>query len=207
MKRNLVGRLVVSDIAKALDIARNISDPWYRCQSLAEVAWHLKDQRQLRKVIEEALEAAYEQKEPNRIVSVAAWPVRVMVKQRDPRLGPVVDELLHRIQTEPNPVRRADALLLMFEATYHDSELRAVVLAPLLRACEQMNSWKRPRILSEVALVLAIDDPTSAAQVVEMMGECRRSRKTRREIAAAEWLGPHEFFSYYAKHTRGTNDS
>jgi hypothetical protein len=207
MRRDLVGSLVVSDIARALDIARNISDPWYRCQSLAHVAWHLQDQRQLKKVIKEALQAAYEQKEPNPIVSVAAWPVRVMVQKRDPRLGSVVDELLEKIETEPNPVRRADALLLMFHATYHHSELRTVVLAPLLQACEQMNSWKRPIILSDVAMVMAIDDPTSAAQVVEMMGECRRSRKTRREIAAAEWLGPNEFFPYYAKQTRGTNDS
>ena len=101
MKRDLVGRLVVSDIVRALDIARNISDPWYRCQSLAHVAWHLQDQRQLKKVIKEALQAAYEQKEPNPIVSVAAWPVRVMVQKRDPLLSSVVDELLEKIETEP----------------------------------------------------------------------------------------------------------
>jgi hypothetical protein len=62
-----------------------------------------------------------------------------------------------------------------------------------------MNSWKRPLILSNVALVLALDDPDRASQVIDLMGEGRMSRKTRREMATGKWLGPHEFFPYYAK--------
>ena len=190
---------MTSEPVKALEMARSISDPWYRCQSLAQVAWHLEDQRQLKKVIDEALAAAFEIDEPNRIVSVASWAVRVMVKKGDRRLSSVVGELLSKIQLEPNPVRQADALLLLFEAVYYKRELREVVLNPLLRACEQMNSWKRPRILSDVALILAIDDPNRAAQVVDMIGDGPRSRQTRRDMVAGKWLGPHEFFPYYAK--------
>jgi hypothetical protein len=166
---------------------------------LAHVAWHLEDQRQLKKVIDDALAAAFEHDEPNRVVSVASWPVRVMVKKRDRRLSSVVDELLSKIQLEPNPVRQADALLLLFEAVYHEPQVRESVLDPLLRACEQMNSWKRPRILSDVALVLAADDPNRAAQVIDMIGDGPKSRQTRRDLASGKWLGPHEFFPYYAK--------
>jgi len=39
----------------------------------------------------------------------------------------------------------------------------------------------------------------SPAQIVDMIGEGRKSRQTRRDIAAGKWLGPHEFFPYYAK--------
>lgn len=200
-KRDSVGKLAGLEPEKALELARSISDPWYRCQSLAHVAWHLKDQPQSSKVIGEALTAAFELDQPNRIVSVASWAVRVMVKNGDPRLGLVVDELLNKIQLESNPVRQADALLFLFEAVYHEPQLRDRVLDPLLRACEQMKSWKRPRILSDVALVLAIDDPDRASQIIDTIGEGRMSRRTRRNIDAGKWLGPHEFFPYYAKST------
>jgi hypothetical protein len=35
-----------------------------------------------------------------------------------------------------------------------------------------------------------------------VIGEGRWSRKTRREIAAGKWFGPHEFFPHYAKRQR-----
>jgi len=198
-KRDLVGKLVVSELPRALEIARSISTPWYRCQALAHVAWHLEDRVKFEKVIGEALSAAYEQKEPNRVVSVASWPVRAMVKRTDRRLADVVDELLRRIALEPNPVCRADALLLLFEAVFYKPRLRELVLDPLLRACDQMNSWKRPRILSDITLVFAKDDPKRAAQILELIGAGPKSRQTRRWISAGEWLGPHEFFPHFSK--------
>jgi len=198
-RRELVGKLVQTEPVRALELARSISEPWYRCQSLAHVAWHLEDRKQSEKVIGEALAAAYEQTEPNRIVSVASWAVRVMVERSDRRLRSVVNELLEKIQRQPNPVRQADALFYLFEAVFYESRLRDLVLDALLDACERMNSWKRPSFLSNIALVIARDDPNRAAQIVDMIGEGRKSRQTRREIAARKWLGPHEFFPYYAK--------
>jgi hypothetical protein len=202
IKRELVGKLAASEPTRALEVARSIAEPWHRCQSLAHVAWNLEDRKQFEKVVTEALAAAYEQDVPNRIVSVAAWPVRAMVAKSDRRVGSVVHDLLRKIETESNPVRQADALFFLFEAVYCESRLRHRVLGALLSACEAMNSWKRPCLLSNIALVLAIDDPDRAAQVVAMIGEGRKSRQTRRAISTGEWLGPHEFFPYYAKLAR-----
>jgi hypothetical protein len=125
--------------------------------------------------------------------------VRAMVKRSHRRLPAVVEELLQTIQREPNPVRQADALLKLFEAVFYVPELRELVLKSLLRACDQMNSWKRPIILSDIALVLAIEDPKRAAKIIDTIGEGRRSRQAWRDLAAGKWLGPHEFFPYYAK--------
>jgi hypothetical protein len=122
-----------------------------------------------------------------------------MVKKSDRRLSSVVNGLLDKIQSEANPVRQADALVFLFEAVFYEPRLRELVLNALLRACERMDSWKRPLLLNNVALVLARDDPNRASQVIELMGEGRMSRKTRREMATGKWLGPHEFFPYYAK--------
>lgn len=198
-KRELVGNLAASDSARALEVARGIADPWYRCQSLAAVAWHIEDRKQFEKVIGEALTAAHEQDVPNRIVSVASWAVRAMVKRSDRRVGPEVSRLLDRIQSETNPVRQADALFYLFEAVFYIPQLRDSVLDALLHACEEMKSWKRPRILSDIALVLAIDDPNRADEIVELIGDRRKTRQTRHDIATGQWLGPHEFFPHYAK--------
>ena len=198
-KRSRAEKKAPAKHSVALDLARRPHDAWRRCQDLAQVAWQTEDPGEVKKIIGESLEAAYALKEPNRIVSVAAWPVRVMVVKGDRRLGTMVHELLEKIQTEPNPVRRAHALLLLFEAVYSKPELRESVLGPLLRACEDMNSWRRPIILSDVALIFAQDDPARAAQIVDVIGEGRKSRQTRRSIAEGRWLGPHEFFPYYAK--------
>jgi hypothetical protein len=89
--------------------------------------------------------------------------------------------------------------LKLFEAVFYVPELRELVLKSLLRACDEMNSWKRPIILSDIALVLAIEDPKRAAKIVDEIGEGRRSRQAHRDLAAGKWLGPHEFFPYYAK--------
>lgn len=198
-KRDLVTKLAMSDVVRGLEIARSVRDPWYRSQSLAHVAWHLKDHMQFKQVVGEALSAAYEQDEPNRVVTVASWTVRVMVKRGEKGSGRVVHELLSKLQLQPNPVRRADALLVLFEAVYYEPRLRDFVLDALLRECEQMNSWKRPRILGAIALVFAIDEPNRADKIVDMIGDGRKSRQVRREIAARTWIGPHEFFPYYAK--------
>jgi hypothetical protein len=198
-KQSRVDRKAPAKPSEALEFARRKNDAWDRCQHLAYVAWQMDDPQELKKVIGEALEAAYELKEPNRIVSVAAWPVRVMVAKGDPRLASVVHELLQKIQTEPNPVRRAHALSHLFDAGYSEPRLRESVLGLLLRTCEQMNIWRRPIILSSVALILAKDDPVRAEKVIEMIGEGQKSRQTRRYIAAGQWMGPHEFFPYYAK--------
>lgn len=54
IQRDLVGKLGVSEPLDALEIARSISGPWYRCQALAQVAWNVEDGKLFKKVIEEA---------------------------------------------------------------------------------------------------------------------------------------------------------
>ena len=197
-KRELVRTLAASEPDHALEVAREITDPWYRCQSLAQVAWHTGKRQQFEKIIHDALRAAREQDEPNRIVSAAAWPVRAMAEKDNPGLTNVVNELLVVVDRESNPVRRADALFLLFEATYRVRSLREIVLMPLLDACNKMHSWKRIRILSNIALVLAIDDRDGANEVIEMFGEHRKASQIRHDIYYGKWIGPHEFFPFYA---------
>lgn len=122
-----------------------------------------------------------------------------MAHRDDINILPVVKGLLEVIECEPNPVRQADALLLLFEAVYRKRELREIVLTPLLKACEAMRSWKQPRTLKYIALILAADDLPSAHGVVEMIRKESTKQQAKEAIRKREWLGAHEFFPYYAK--------
>ena len=197
--RQKTWELAQVDVDAALRFARNIEWDWYRCQSLAKVAWHTKPKAKFMKVVNEALKIARRMPEPNRTVSCSAWVVRAMAQRDDVDILPVVRELLQIIEREPNPVRRADALLLLFEAIYRSRDLREVVLTPLLDACEAMRSWKKPRTLKYIALILASDDLPLAGKVMGMIQNDTVKRQARRAIEKREWLGAHEFFPYYAK--------
>lgn len=74
-KRDLVGKLAVSEPLEALE-SRGVfpghgiaARHWPRWPGTSKMENYFK------KVIEEALAAAYEQTEPNRVVSVASWAV------------------------------------------------------------------------------------------------------------------------------------
>lgn len=205
----MVGELVKSDIAKALGIARKIDDGWYRCQSLAQVAYSMGGSKaEFLKIAREALKAAAETKQPNRIVSASSWIIWVMAKRvglRDKEIIEMVEEMLERIRKEPNPVRRADALFFLFEAIYSREKIRPSVLEPLLKSCQEMNSWKAPRMLGNIALVLALDEPDLAESVIIMLGKPSDKENLRRQIEANHYLGPNDFLPHFTKSTSNAN--
>jgi hypothetical protein len=197
--RQKTWELARTDIDEALRFARDIQGNWYRCQALAAVAWHTKPKVEFMKIVKEALGNAFVIPDFYQAVACSAWVVRAMAQREDVDILPVVKKLLEIIKCEPNPVCQADALFKLFEAIYRKCELREVVLTPLLQACEEMKSWKQPRILKDIALVLAVDDLTSAKEVVEMIQKESIKRQAKVAIEKREWLGAHEFLPYYAK--------
>ncbi|MFO7898913.1 MAG: hypothetical protein R6V58_07620 [Planctomycetota bacterium] len=156
-----------------------------------------------RRIIDESLEAAVSLDEPNRVVTVASWPVRAMVRSRDLRLSETVDKLLRIITDVGNPVRRADALAYLLDAVHPAGRpYRERVLAPLRRACRVMKSWKRSRHLRNVACVLYPEDPDLAEAVLTDLSENIFDRHDRQRLAQAKRrirrkdnLGPQDFLA------------
>ncbi len=197
--RQKTWELAQIDIDAALRFARDIQGNWHRCQALAAVAWHTKPKVEFMKIVNEALGNAVGIPDFYQAVASSAWAVRAMAQRDDVDILPAVKELLQIIEREPNPVCQADALLKLFEAIYRKRELREVVLTPLLQACEEMKSWKQPRILKDIALILAVDNLSAANEVVEMIQKESIKRQAIMSIEKREWLGAHEFLPYYAK--------
>jgi hypothetical protein len=182
VERDRVDSLRSRDVSAALTVARRIAHPWYRCQSLAAVASSMDDNRRAGAVLDEALAAAFAQSEPNRVVTVASWPVRVMVARHSADTSAVVKRLLATIDPEPNPVRRGDALLALLYAVFPLEELRHAVLAPLLAAVRSSRGWKSRRITQFAALLMAEESQTAAEAIVAEMPPSREQRRTRKQL-------------------------
>lgn len=197
--RDRVNGLAGTDPRAALTAARANPHPWYRCQSLARVAAEIADESKATSILREALAAAREQEEPNRIVSVSAWPISILVRRSLCDVSHIVGELLAIIGREPNPVRRGDALLMLLEAVIRDRSLRRTVLEPLLQACAEGRGWKSRRTLQFAALALAVEDPEAALDVARRIPESRQSRRAKKMLEQRERLGAHAFVPYYVK--------
>jgi len=110
-KRDLVWQIARSDQTRALKLAGDIEDPWFRCQALAHVAHHVENDTLRKQLLSKAFHSAKRCGEPNRIVTASSWPLKVLC------LSGAVGELrrqtgllLKCIEQEGSPVRRLDAL-------------------------------------------------------------------------------------------------
>ncbi len=115
--RNRVATIARTKPLEALELAKQIDDPWFRCQALSIAAVHALDERARKRAIDEALSAANDLRQPNRAVTVSAWPVKALVLAGQmSSVASEVERLLGLISTEPSPVRRADALRFLLGA-------------------------------------------------------------------------------------------
>jgi len=130
-QRDRVAAIAKTTPLEALQLARNIEDPWFRCQALSIAAVHAPDRRSQQRAIDDAFAAANELDEPNRVVTVSSWPVKALALAGHlSSISPEVERLLQLISTESSPVRRADALRYLFGAV---SRAPAAVAARVAR--------------------------------------------------------------------------
>ena len=126
---NVYAALRRGERATAVSLARAIRHPWYRCQSLAIAGMEIDDPKLRLTLVDEALAAADELEEPNRVVTVASWPIEVLAAHGPtPRLQSEVERLLAVAGTEPHTLRRADALAMLLARAWADETARGRVL-------------------------------------------------------------------------------
>ena len=197
-ERNRVATIAATNPIEALTLARAIADPWFRCQALSMAAVHLTDRRMRLSAIEDALLAANELVEPNRVVSVSAWPIKALALcEETRRLDAETARLLTIVATEPSPVRRLDALRLLLGsviATWTGTArevaeaFAAACLAPL--ASGQRNR-KGESCLEECLPALAHLDAAFAERLRVQLPASRAARaaqaiETMRNVSLAE---------------------
>jgi hypothetical protein len=161
-----VARLIPLDPDGALHKAREIRHPWYRCQSLAYVAEAQHSKSMALRLLKESLAAAYEQSEPNRIVSVASWPLRQLVKLDPVAASAQTKDLLRIISGEEHGLRRLDGITRILTAVVERPDLLELVKPAFVAALAASQGWRTERTVAFVVSLLASIDRPFAQSLV-----------------------------------------
>jgi hypothetical protein len=172
--------LLASDSAKkALALARTIKHPWYRCQAITSVVEKNRSFHGAVALLNEALDAAYSQNEPNRVASVSFWPLVLLAKLDPLNAAEHTSRLLGIIANEHHGLRRLDGLCAILNAVASVPELREQVLSPLLETAEVSSGWRTERLMNGVIQVLATQDRVTAMSVLQSRPVTRFTKECR----------------------------
>lgn len=201
-QRDHVTEIAKDKPAEALKIARDIEDPWFRCQALTAVALHCADIARKNRLLDEAFEAALLTEQPNRIVSVSAWPLKVLcLSGQDAKLSKEVERLLAIIAPEPSPVKCSDALNGMLGAVVSGPRPIFWRVFELFRAActKRLLSGKRntkgQARLARWILVTDRFDPTRTQKLLEdiqgpvLRAQAEANLQQYRHLSPEQWCG------------------
>ncbi|MBL8467802.1 MAG: hypothetical protein JNM73_08355 [Methyloversatilis discipulorum] len=127
-------------------------------------------------MLEEALAVAGEQSEINRIVTVSAWPLRVMVGFAPDDVAVHLRRLVTLAEQEPHSLRRADGLSALAFAVRQESSLLALVGPSLVGALLSGRGWRIDRLIRDAVELLSESMPDVVEQLIEHHGEGREKR-------------------------------
>ena len=177
-ERDAVKVLVRRDPEKALAMASQIVDPWFRCQALAFVARTIKDLKKRNKVLKEAFGSASDLTEPNRIVTVSAWPLRVLSDYREEAwVEREIERLLQVISQESHPTRRGDGLVGLIHALHRGPKPTLMKVVEQFKVtCQQGHGWKRDQNLYEVAILIKKHDPAKSKELLDLIEDAGKKR-------------------------------
>lgn len=147
--------LVKSDPKKALTIARNVADPWYRTQALAWVARFTNGAPLL--IAAEAAAASQECNDAYKRSAVRAWEIAALAERdykRDARAS--LSSALSSSQSVQPAASQSEALFLPFQAAHIISAADAREVHKVLQAyCPADKHWRCKRALRDATAILA----------------------------------------------------
>jgi hypothetical protein len=173
--RTRTDKLVLTNPQAALQVALSIRHPWYRCQAMSTVAKHWGTKKQKLDLIEKALAVAQEQQEINRIVTVSAWPLGVLVEVDSNRAREHVTRLVQLANREEHTLRRADALFAVASSIRSEAGLLAAVVPALTATLLGGHGWRIDRLIRST-LEIVKSMPEVADKLVEHHSDGKKKR-------------------------------
>jgi hypothetical protein len=165
--RSRADQLSLTNPQEALKVARAIRHPWYRCQALSKVAEHCGTKGQKLALLEEALAAAQEQPEINRVVTVSAWPLGVLVGVDPSGIPEHLERLIHLAAREGHSLRRADALFAVANAIRENPSLLAAIVPALTEALLSGRGWRIDRLTRRTIEIVKGSMPEVVDELIE----------------------------------------
>jgi hypothetical protein len=193
--RELAHRLSGSEPSKALEVARKINDPWFKCQALSQVAryWPHPDYKHL---LKEALDAADTQTDTYKQVTVSAWPIRAYLERGD--VSPA-KALLDRYTTAATRIEnmgsRSEALFMVFQAAKPFApNLWQPVFWALVAATEPALAWRQRRNIRDAIAMVARDGPALVEKALARLSDEKTITAVKRDLEKGRCAEPRPFF-------------
>lgn len=173
-------KLAYSDTPAAWACARQIDEPWYKCQALAWTA-RFAPESDFIQIVEEALAAATQGRDAYQRASVMAWPIRALIEGGEfERAESATQSALKLAEDIEHPGARAEALINLLQATLPGGQptWRSVLHAIIEIPQSERLHWRHRRALVHAVEYIRRKDPVLADQVCARVTE----EKARRQI-------------------------
>ena len=184
--RNLACKLALSDPRKSLALAREVSDPWYRCQALSYVGRYWPGDK-FDRILNEAVDSANSQANVYKKVAVAAWPARAFLERGSskPATRIITQQLLNAPHIE-NQGGRSEALLILFEAARpFEMAMWQPIFEALVQAAEPALSWRQLRALRDAFAMTIGDHPALSQNALNRIRD-ERNRKALTKVVEGD---------------------
>lgn len=196
--RHRVFRLARERADVALEVARGITEPFYRAQSLAAVARWIEDRR-VEDIAREAIAAAQSCKDDYKRSSVMTWPIAALIQRDRRELALQTLARARHIAANATPNgSRAYALGMLLEAAWPlGGDTRRSLVEEIAAIQRGDGFWRVSTTLIDALAKMPQTDREFAMGIVGQMSD-RDARWTRKATAALEgsrtWV-PRDFFS------------
>ena len=193
--RELAHRLSGSEPEKALEAARKISDPWFKCQAISQVAryWPRADYKRL---LKEAVDAADSHNDIYKQVAVSAWPIRAYLERGDASPAKVLVQRYTTAATRiENMGSRSEALFLVFQATKPFApDLWQPMFWALVAATEPVLAWRQRRNIRDAIAMVAQDGRALVEKALASLSDDKTITAVRRDLEKGRRAEPRPFF-------------
>ena len=194
-QRQLAHRLAKTEPDQALAVAREINDPWFRCQALSHVAryWPGSDYDRL---LKEALKAADSHDDVYKQVTVAAWPKRAYLERGSlASAKTILGKCVGRAPSIGNMGSRSEALFRCFQAIKPGAaDLWKPAFWALIEATEPALAWRQRRNIRGAIAMVAADDPQLVQAAVSKLTDEKTTSAITRDIENNRRAQPRPFF-------------
>lgn len=179
---------------KALEVARRIDDPWFRCQALAAVAFVVEEDR-VDAIGREALKAAWDSKDDYQRGAVAAWPIAAPVarKRLDAARRAYEKARVHALAASP-PGSVAEALTLLLQGAFGLGPHVGVQIAEDLVDLRRREAyWRVDRAVLRTVALVAGTDPARERALAARIADERLRRRVLVALDGPDSPGPRPF--------------
>lgn len=183
--RSRVWKMAPNDPNEAAAAARRIKHPWYRCQALARAA-EFSSGRKRSQLIQASIQAAQEQDEPNRVVTVSSWPVRVLAEVSPTQAADLIRQLVSVAETEPHNLRRAHALQSLAFSVSNRPELLGLVVPAMATAILGGGGPRIERVIRDTFELVRATNPELLLPLALHHKVNRRQQKLLASISGLE---------------------